>query len=70
MLVIWFYHLCIVRILILFLEDLQSELNGVSESLESTVLESDQADQTTFEIIPEHKVFVLFRLIFYLFLLH
>merc|ERR1719438_276763 len=29
-------------------------VNGVSESLESTVL-SDQADQTTLEIIPEHK---------------
>merc|ERR1711953_816518 len=29
-------------------------VNGVSESLESTAL-SDQADQTTLEIIPEHK---------------
>jgi len=42
---------CIVFLFNCFLDQ---AVNGVSESLESTVL-SDQADQTTLEIIPEHK---------------
>ena len=52
---------CIVFLFNCFLDQ---AVNGVSESLESTVL-SDQADQTTLEIIPEHKVFVLFCPIYF-----
>merc|ERR1712029_270913 len=57
----WLLVPCIVFLFNCFLDQ---AVNGVSESLESTVL-SDQADQTTLEIIPEHKVFVLFCPIYF-----
>merc|ERR1712029_284529 len=57
----WLLVPCIVFLFNCFLDQ---AVNGVSESLESTVL-SDQADQTTLKIIPEHKVFVLFCPIYF-----